>query len=222
MSLERWPMHGLVLRVEDLELRLPDAAQLEELALLAQTLVDRPGEPLTDASWARKPPLEASRAVMQWQWKNWAELSPEVWKLCFVIIRDGVVLGTQELGAKDFRIVREVDSGSWIGRQHQGQGLGKLARHAILALAFDGLGAIGAHTGAAANNLASIGVSRSLGYVDSGFEVRVNRGERSEGLELRITREQWLERERPAVTIEGLEPCLPLLIGPEPEGETTS
>lgn len=222
MSLQRWPMHGLVLRVADLELRLPGPEQLEELGLLAQTLIDTPGQPLTDAPWARKTPVEASRDILQWHWKNWGELAPDLWKLCFVIIRDGVVVGTQEIGAKDFRIVREVDSGSWIGRQYQGQGIGKLARTAVLALAFDGLDALGAHTGAAAVNYASIGVSRSLGYTDSGFEVRVNRGERSEGTELRMTREQWLGRERPVVEIEGLEPCLPLLIGAEPANEVAS
>ena len=40
------------------------------------------------------------------------------------------MIGTQKLGARDFAITREVDTGSWIGLRHQGQGIGTEMRAA--------------------------------------------------------------------------------------------
>jgi RimJ/RimL family protein N-acetyltransferase len=34
------------------------------------------------------------------------------------------VVGTQGLSGRDFAVLREVSTGSWIGRKHQGQGIG--------------------------------------------------------------------------------------------------
>jgi hypothetical protein len=38
-------------------------------------------------------------------------------------------------------MLREFESGSWLGREHQGRGLGKEMREATLHLGFEGLGA---------------------------------------------------------------------------------
>jgi RimJ/RimL family protein N-acetyltransferase len=59
--------------------------------------------------------------------------------------------------------LRTVRTGSWLGLPFQGQGYGKAMRQAVLALAFDGLGAEVAETEAAVDNLRSAGVSRSVG-----------------------------------------------------------
>ena len=42
--------------------------------------------------------------------------------------------------------MRTVGTGSWLGRPYQGRGIGKEMRGAVLALAFDGLGAEVAET----------------------------------------------------------------------------
>jgi hypothetical protein len=50
-------------------------------------------------------------------------------------------MGVQDLIANDFGTLREVSSGSFIGLKHQGHGIGKEMRAAVLHLAFAGLGA---------------------------------------------------------------------------------
>ena len=68
----------------------------------------------------------------------------------------------------NFASLRSVETGSWLGRAFQGQGLGKEMRQAILHLAFEGLGAEEAHSGAFHDNAPSLATSRSVGYAENG------------------------------------------------------
>jgi RimJ/RimL family protein N-acetyltransferase len=61
----------------------------------------------------------------------------------FAVIRRGAVVGSQGVGGRDFAVLREVHTGSWLGRRYQGQGIGTQMRAAVLHMAFDGLGAVG-------------------------------------------------------------------------------
>jgi RimJ/RimL family protein N-acetyltransferase len=81
---------------------------------------------------------------------------------------DGEVVGVQDINAEHFATLRSVHTGSWLGLAHQGQGLGKEMRQAILHLAFAGLGALEAHSGAFFDNEASLATSRSVGYQPNG------------------------------------------------------
>jgi RimJ/RimL family protein N-acetyltransferase len=87
-------------------------------------------------------------------------------------------------------------------------------RAAALHLAFIGLGALIARSGAFDDNRRSLGVSRALGYEDDGDAeyLRGDPGMAGRILRLKLTRERW-EQHRPDldVTVEHLEPCLPLL-----------
>jgi RimJ/RimL family protein N-acetyltransferase len=65
----------------------------------------------------------------------------------------------QGLGGRDFAVLREVHTGSWLGRRYQGHGIGTQMRAAVLHLAFEGLGAQHAAFGAFEHNAASLGVS---------------------------------------------------------------
>ena len=65
--------------------------------------------------------------------------SPQDWALQFVAVADGRVIGTQALDGRDFAVLREVGTGSWLGREFHGQGYGTEMRAAVLHLAFDGL-----------------------------------------------------------------------------------
>ena len=78
------------------------------------------------------------------------------------------VVGVQDINAEHFATLRSVHTGSWLGLAHQGQGLGKEMRQAILHLAFAGLGALEAHSGAFFDNEASLATSRSVGYGANG------------------------------------------------------
>src|SRR5260370_31212693 len=113
---------------------------------------------------------------MQYHWSCLGSWSPAAWTLNLVAIAGGVVVGTQGIGARDFAVMREVSTGSWVGRRYQGQGIGTRMRAAVLTLAFDGLGAEFATSGAFEDNAASLAVSRKLGYRDDGLERRLIRG----------------------------------------------
>jgi RimJ/RimL family protein N-acetyltransferase len=80
----------------------------------------------------------------------------------------------------------------------------------VLELAFAGLGAAAATSGAFEDNPASLRVSEKVGYLPDGEAFYDVRGERRREVCVRIERERWESRPRPAVEIDGLEPCLPL------------
>ena len=102
---------------------------------------------------------------------------------------------------------RTVDTGSWITRDWQGWGLGKEMREAVLAFAFDGLGARVATSEAFLDNAASNGVSRSVGYEDNGRGALAPQGVSRETQRFRMTEEGWRSRPRPPIEIEGLDAC---------------
>jgi RimJ/RimL family protein N-acetyltransferase len=108
-------------------------------------------------------------------------------------------------------VFRTVHTGSWLGRAFQGRGIGRLMRQAILALAFDHLGAEVAETEAFLDNPASNRVSLAVGYEPNGFGRLAPRGVARETQKFRLTLEGWRSRPRPEVTVEGLAPSLPLL-----------
>ena len=124
-------------------------------------------------------------------------------------VRDGEVVGVQAITADEFAVRREVLTGSFLGRAHQGRGTGTLMRHAVLHLAFAGLGAVRARSEAFADNDASWAVSAKVGYEPDGTATASPRGEPAIVRRLVLPRERWEASERPEVEITGLEPCLP-------------
>jgi RimJ/RimL family protein N-acetyltransferase len=120
----------------------------------------------------------------------------------------GAVVGVQAMTAENFAITREVSTGSWLGRAYQGRGIGREMRVAVLELAFTGLGATIARSGAFEDNAASIAVSRALGYQEDGDSLHVRRGAAAREVRFKLTRETWEASARPAVTFDGLEKCL--------------
>jgi RimJ/RimL family protein N-acetyltransferase len=82
---------------------------------------------------------------------------------------------------------------------------------AVLHLAFAGLGAERAISGAWHDNGPSIGVSRALGYVDNGEDVKLRRDQPDRQVRFLLTRDGWEETARaasyPDIVIEQLEPC---------------
>ena len=213
-----WPLVALRLRLaaSSLELRLPDADDLAALAALAEAGVHDPAVQPFSMPWTDAEPAARAQSVLQYHWRCLGEWRPEDWSLNLVVVRDGTVVGTQGAGARDYAILREIGTGSWLGRQHQGQGTGTAMRAAVLALAFDGLGAEYAVSDAFTDNLASLAVSRKLGYADDGMQRRAIRGRAAESRRLRIDRATWQAAGGSAalglgeVEIEGLEPCLGL------------
>jgi RimJ/RimL family protein N-acetyltransferase len=203
-----WPLLGLRLLTPQLELRLPTEPDLDQLASLAAAGVHDPDKQPFAVPWTDASPTERARSTMQYQWRTRGEWKPERWSLDLVVVRDGSVVGTQAMSATDFAIVREVATGSWLGQAHQGQGIGTEMRAAILHLAFAGLGARCATSGAFTDNRASLAVSRKLGYAEDGVDVLSRRGQAATTRRVRLDRETWAATHSLPVTIVGLEPCL--------------
>ncbi|MGH3584978.1 MAG: GNAT family N-acetyltransferase, partial [Pseudonocardia sp.] len=139
---EPWPLRHLVLRTPRLELRPDDDEGLRELVDEAYRGVHPPDEMPFAVPWTDTDPRDLGREALQFFWRRRAELRPDGWTVHFLVRVDGRVVGMQELSATDFRILREVGTGSWIGLCHQGRGIGTEMRAAVLAFAFDHLGAV--------------------------------------------------------------------------------
>ncbi|MEV0765033.1 GNAT family protein [Nocardia sp. NPDC050435] len=205
-----WPPAGLRVRTPRLELRLPEPAHLGALAALSASGVHDPAVQPFTAQWTDAEPPERARAVLQWHWRCWAEWQATAWTLNLVALRDGAVVGTQSLSARDFGVCGEVGTGSWLGLAHHGQGLGTEMRAAVLELAFERLGAVAATSGAFEDNAASLAVSRKLGYEPDGLERHAVRAKPVVLHRLRLTRERWAARRSLPVRVSGLTECLPL------------
>jgi RimJ/RimL family protein N-acetyltransferase len=88
----------------------------------------------------------------------------------------------------------------------------------MLHLAFEGLGAVEAHSGAFHDNAPSLATSRSVGYADNGETRATRRGRADRIVKVRMDRATWESRRRDDIEISGLEGCLDMFVGLSPEG----
>jgi RimJ/RimL family protein N-acetyltransferase len=202
-----WPLYGLRLRTERLELRLPTDDELIELLDLARAGIHPPDEMPFGVAWSTIPSPGFERGFLQHHWRMRATWSATDWSLNLLTVLDGRTIGTQTVEAKDFAVYRTVATGSWIGRAFQGRGFGKEMRAAVLGFAFDGLGARVAETNAFLDNAPSNAVSRALGYAENGFGSLAPNGVARTTQNFRMTDDLWRARPRPPLTIEGLDAC---------------
>ena len=202
-----WPLFGLRVRTPRLELRYPDDDDVIALAAVAARGVHDPAFMPFEILWTDVPSPQQERNTCQFLWRQRAEWKPEDWHLPMATVVDGDVVGIQGVHAANFAELRAPGTGSWLGLEYQGKGIGKEMRAAILHLVFEGLGARVAISGAWHDNAASLGVSRSLGYEDNGIEFKLRRGVRDWQQRLLLTRERWEQQRRDDIEIVGLEPC---------------
>lgn len=211
MLVDHFPLVGLRLTTPRLELRLPSPKELADLAEVAAEGIHDPDSSPFIQRWTDAPPAEVARSVIHYNWRQLGAWTPRDWSLNLTVFRDGVVVGQQTIGAQDLGITRQVRTGSWLGRRHQGQGIGTEMRAAVLHLAFAGLDAEEALSGALEHNLASLAVSRKLGYQPDGHRRYALDGRMVVEHRVCLTREAWQRHRSVPVDIEGLAPCLPLL-----------
>jgi RimJ/RimL family protein N-acetyltransferase len=205
-AVDAWPLFGLVVRSARLELRLPLEDELFDLLEVGRDVHD-PAEMPFGVPWTDKKSPDFEREFMQYHWSTRASWKPTHWVFDLGVWLDGRIVGTQGVRGDDFAVIREVGTGSWLGRQFQGHGIGKEMRSAALSFAFDMLGAASASSGAFVDNLSSVGVSRALGYRENGSESMAPRGVAREHVRFLMTREAWYSRERPPVSVEGFDAC---------------
>ncbi|GHH65128.1 GNAT family N-acetyltransferase [Promicromonospora soli] len=215
-----FPPFGLRATCGDLELRLPDDAELLRLADVALAGVHPPERSPFLHPWNVGEPDEVRRGLLQYHWSSRGKVSPEGWALELAAFRDREPIGIQSVGAKNFPVTRSAGTGSWLGLAHQGQGIGKRMRLMALHLLFEGFDAVDATTEAFDDNPESNGVTRSLGYVPNGVGLADRQGEAATENRYRMTREMWEARpavHRPDVTLHGVDPVRAMLkMDPQP------
>jgi RimJ/RimL family protein N-acetyltransferase len=200
------PLYGLRLWTPRLELRLGTRGELIEVHELAQQGIHPPDEMPFENPWTDRSGdedfVERSVGFHETALREWR---PERWSFNPLVFLSGRPIGSQGMRAEDFPTRREVDTGSWLGRAFQGEGIGTEMRTAVLELAFRELGARVALSASMLGNEASKRVSEKLGYEITGTSTSAPRGEPQQKFDLRIGRENW----NPPfpVEIEGAEAC---------------
>ncbi len=188
-----------------LVLRLPTEDELHELFAVAEAGIHPPEEMPFAVAWTDD--LQRERFV-DFHREAWALWTPEKWTCNLVTFLEGKPIGTQEISGENFPEKREVGTGSWLGAPFQGHGYGTEQRAAVLELAFRGLGAKAATSGAVEHNIASQRVSAKLGYSQTGTRELAPRGEPVTHYDYRLEAGDW--RSPIPVELVGLGGCLPL------------
>ena len=171
---EIFPPFALRISCGSVELRVLRDLDLPELVELVRGGVQVPDLPMPFLQAWHEQPFEPGSpdgfptTSLGWWWTQRATFAPDEWRLALVVRRDGVLVGMQDLHAKDFAQTRHVMTGSWLARAHQGRGTGTLMRQLAVGFAFDELGASQCESGYIVGNHASAAVSRKTGYVDNG------------------------------------------------------
>jgi RimJ/RimL family protein N-acetyltransferase len=210
-----WPLLDLRVTTGDLELRIPGEDELAAFAEIVERGIHPREEMPFGIPWTDQPTVERNLSSYRWWMSSRASFAPEAWTLTLGVWEHGRPVGFQDLRAEQFKVFRTVATGSWLGQEFQGRGIGRQMRQAVLALAFDHLGAEVAETEAFLDNPASNRVSLAVGYEPNGFGRLAPRGVARETQRFRLTVEGWRARPRPKVTVEGLEACFGLF-GLEP------
>ena len=218
-----WPLFDLRIRTPRLEVRYADDELCTELALLAARGIHDPEFMPFAMPWSDVASPELERNALQFQWRCRAETTPNHWSVNFATIVDGHVIGTTSLGGDNFPILRQFETGSWLGREFQGKGFGKEMRIASLQLGFAGFFAEFATTGAYADNGPSLGVTNSIGYVEAGRRRVVRRASPAEMIGFQMSRDHWQRHvRRDDIELFGVEAARELLGITEPDSSASN
>jgi RimJ/RimL family protein N-acetyltransferase len=211
-----WPLFDLAVRTPRLTVRYLDDALAVELATLAAGGIHDPDTMPFAMPWTDVPSPELEQNALRFYWRSRAETARESWDLLFAVLEDDEVVGSTSLLANAFPVVRTFETGSWLGRHFQGRGLGTEMRIATLHLGFLGLDGLLATTAAFDDNLASLGVTRKLGYEPNGVLHHQRRGARATSHRFLMTRQFFLDHvRRDDIEIDG-DAAVRELLGIEP------
>jgi RimJ/RimL family protein N-acetyltransferase len=182
-----WPPFGLRVTCGPLVLRPMRDADFPDVLAVVHSGIHAPDAmpfyfPWTDA---QGPAME--RQFVQYHWRSRAELSPGQWSLDLGVWHEGRFVGVQGVSTKEFLVTRTGETGSWLGQEFQGQGIGTLMRQAICVLCLDHLDFAEVTSGAFVDNPASLGVSRKVGYRRNGEERLARKGAVATNVHLLLT-----------------------------------
>ena len=76
---------------------------------------------------------ELERNTLRFYWRTRADTTVEHYDLNLAVVVDGVAVGMCSIEADAFPTRRSAETGSWVGRRYQHQGIGREVRHAAQA-----------------------------------------------------------------------------------------
>jgi RimJ/RimL family protein N-acetyltransferase len=197
------PLLGLRIMAGPVELRGMTDDLLGPLADLAVKGVHDPDFMPFSTPWSIAPVAEMPGNTAQFHWGQRANFSPAKWSMDLAVFFDGQLVGSQGFSTRDFLVTRVGETGSWLGREFHGRGIGTAMRKVICAFIFDHLDAEFITSGAYTDNPASLGVSRKCGYRENGVTVH-NRMGKSATLQMLLLEPGNLIRYEHALTVEGV------------------
>jgi len=208
MAHRLWPLFDLAITTPRLVMRVANDDELAQLCTVGdETIFANSASTPFVIGWPLLPSPDRELSVYQWHTGTRANWQPQNWTLPLTAFFDGTPIGSQGIESKNFARRRSVETGSWLGADWQGKGLGTEMRAAVLELAFAELGAVEALSTARVDNPRSAGVSHKLGYEDNGVNQAIFVDEPGLQLNLRLTREAWQANRMPGINITGLDSC---------------
>ncbi len=171
---EMWPPFGLRVTCGPLVLRVLRDTDFPEVLAVAHAGIHDPDRLPFYVPWTEPKGTDLELAFMQYHWLNRANLSPDSWSLDLGVWEEGRFVGVQGVSTQDFPVTRTGETGSWLGQEFHGRGLGTLMRQAMCVLCFDHLGFEEVTSAAFSDNPQSLGVSSKVGYRANG-EIRYAR-----------------------------------------------
>ncbi|WP_231946357.1 GNAT family N-acetyltransferase [Auraticoccus monumenti] len=204
-----WPPYALTLTAGDLTLRVVREDDLPELVALVRSGVHDPATMPFDTPWTDADPEQLPLDYVRYQSSVKASFTSEAFTLELAVRVGGELVGVQGFSTRDYAVTRTGETGSWLARRFQGRGTGRRMRAALCAFLFDELGARRVTSSAFVDNPASLAVSRAVGYVPDGTQVKARRGEAALNQRLLLTPEALVRGE--PVTATGAGPLLRMI-----------
>ena len=198
-----FPMFGLRIEAGPLVLRPITDDVLPALIELALGGIHDPRRMPFYVPWTDAPPDRLPINFTQYHWGVRASWAAEHWDLQFAVEYEGRLVGSQGFATRDYLVTRTGETGSWLGLQHHGAGIGTQMRQAICAFCFDHLDADEVTSAAFSDNPASNAVSRKVGYQPNGMMRKTRReGEWKGSQQWILTRETF--NRGPDITVSGV------------------
>ncbi|MDQ7992214.1 MAG: GNAT family protein [Propionicimonas sp.] len=197
---DAFPPLGLRVEAGPVVLRPITDDVLPELVEVALAGVHPPDQRPFYHPWTEAPAAELPANYVQFHWGVRAGFRPDRWALEFAVEYEGRIVGTQGFSTSDYPVTRTGETGSWLGLEFQGQGIGTRMRQAICAFCFDHLDAAEITSGAFLDNPASLAVSRKVGYRPNGLRRLARGDETATNQALLLTRDTFVRGEPIHVT----------------------
>jgi RimJ/RimL family protein N-acetyltransferase len=201
---ELWPPFGVRVTCGPLVMRPLRDDDFPEVLTVVHAGVHAPELMPFSFPWTDFKGAEQERQFLQFHWGQRVSIKTEAWSLELGVWHEGRFVGVQGVGTHDFPITRTGETGSWLGIEFQGRGIGTLMRQAMCVLCFDHLGFEEITSGAFTDNPASRGVSRKVGYRENGERRFARQGALATMVQL-VLRPDDLVRPAHGVEVQGAE-----------------